>query len=119
MSIAQREFRRLVIERLDLVPLRFAVTLLASLTQVALVWLDVPVTINAASGRLAECRRLGVTLAAWHGGVRVPEREVRRGMIEGFTVELDDIAVASGVLGMTMVAVLPRGVRAASMKSLV
>ena len=50
--------------------------------------------------------------------MRVPQREIGKGVIKRFAIELDDVGISSLVIGVTMVAVLLRSIRLTPMKSL-
>jgi hypothetical protein len=76
-----------------------------------------PVTVDAASGGVAELYRLRVTVDARHRDMSVAKLEIRGRMIEGLATELYDVGISPLVIGMTMVAFLFRCLRTASMKS--
>jgi hypothetical protein len=108
---------RAVVEWLDLAPSRFAMATVAFFAKAPLVRIVRLMTVEAASGRLAEFCRRRVTAAARNRLVRVSELEIRRCMIECLAVQLDDVGASSLVIGMTMVAILLCGVRLTPMKT--
>jgi hypothetical protein len=114
----ERKLSLAVIERLDLTPYGFPVAIVAFLTKAPFVRILLLVTVEAAPGRLAELFRWGVTAGARHCLVRVPEFEIREGVIERLAVELDDVGISSLVIGMTVVAFLFCGIRLAPVKPL-
>jgi hypothetical protein len=59
-----------------------------------------------------------VAASALHGFVRIAQLKIRKGVIESFAVELDDVGVSPLVIGVTVGAILLRGIRLPSMKSL-
>ena len=118
VRLAEREFRRVMVEGFNFVPLCLTVTLFACFAEAPLVRLTVLVAIDAARGSVAEFYRLRMAVAAWNGDVGIPQSEVRECVIEGFSVKLYDISVPPHVIAVTMVAILLRSVRPASMKSL-
>jgi len=79
-------------------------TIFAGFSEAAPVRIIRLVTVEAASGRVAELHRLGVTAAARHGLVCVPEREIRKFVIERLAVELDDVGTSPLVIRMTVAA---------------
>ena len=58
-----------------------------------------------------------MTTGAWHRLVRIPQFEIREGVIERLAIEQDDIGISSLVIGMTMVAFLLCGIRLPTVKS--
>jgi hypothetical protein len=118
VSALKRKPRRVVVERLDPAPRGFAVASIAFFTKAPFVRINHLVAIEALSGCLAEFDRWGVTANARHSSVGIPEREIRKGVIECLAVQLDDIRFPSLVVGMTMVAFVLCGIRLAPMKSL-
>jgi hypothetical protein len=117
MSALKAELRPVVIERPDATPCRLAMTLVAGLPKPPLVRIARLVAIEAASGRVAEFCHLRVTLAAPHGPVGVPQLEIRRCVIEGLAVELDDVGIPPHVIRMTMGAFLCPCIRLAPVES--
>jgi len=118
MCALERELGLVVVVRFDATPCRLAVTTIAGFSQAPLVRLARLVTVEAASGRVAKFYRLRMTAAALHGFVRVPKLEVRKCMVEGFAIELDDIGIPPLVIAMTMGAFLLRGIRLTPVESL-
>ena len=55
-------------------------------------------TVEASSGRVAELYRLRMTADALHCFVRVAELEIRKSVIEGFTIEPDDVGISPLVI---------------------
>ena len=118
MRTLERKFSLAVVECLDLAPLGFTVAIVAFLAEAPFVRIVRLMTVQAASGRLAEFYLWRVTAGARHRLVCVPEPEIRERMIEGLAVELDDVGISSPVVGMAMVAFLFCGIRLAPVKSL-
>jgi len=118
VSALERKPRRVVVESLDPAPRGFAVASIAFFAEAAFVRINRLVTVEALSGCLAEFDRGCVTAGARNCSVGVPEREIRKGMIECLAVQLDDVRFPSLVIGMTMVAFIFCGIRLAPMKSL-
>jgi hypothetical protein len=114
----ERKLGLAVVERLDLAPRGFTVAIVAFFTKAPLVRILLLVTIEAASRRLAELDRWRVTAGARHGLVRVPEFEIREGMIERLAIKLDDVGITSLVIGVTVVAFLFGGIRLTTVKPL-
>ena len=75
-------------------------------------------TIEAASGRVAEFYCLRVAAATLHDFVSVAQLEIRKSVIEGFAIELDDIGVSPLVIGVAMGAVLLCCIRLSPVESL-
>ena len=118
MCTLERKSGLVVVERLGLAPLGFTMTIVAFLAKVPLMRIVRLMTVGATSRRLAEFYRWYVTAGARHCLVRVPEFEIREGVIERLAVELDDVGISSLMVGMAMVAFLFCGIRSAPMKSL-
>ncbi len=118
VSALERKSGRVVVERLDPAPRGFAVAIIASFAKAPFMRVNRLVTVEAASARLAEFHRWRVAAGARHRSVRVAKREVREGVIERLTVQLDDVGLSSLVIGMTMVAFGFRGIGLAPVKSL-
>jgi hypothetical protein len=114
----ERKPGRVMVELLDLAPGGFAVAIVAFFAQAPFVGINSLVTVEAASGRLAEFDRWRMTTGARHCSVGIPKREIRKGMIECLAVQLDDVRFPSLVIGMTMVAFSFGRIRLVSMKSL-
>jgi len=117
MCALEREFGLVMIERLDTTPRRLGMTIVTCLSKVALVRIVRLVTVEAASGRVAELYILQMTAAARHGFVGIAQLEIRKGVVEGFAIELDDVGVSSLVIGMAVGAVLFCGILLSRMKS--
>jgi hypothetical protein len=98
----ERKPGRVVIERLDLTPCDFAVAIVAFVAKAPLVGIFRLVTVKAASGRVTEFYCWCVAPGARHRLVGIPELKIREEMIEGLAVQLDNVGVASLVIGMTM-----------------
>lgn len=118
VCLVERKSGRVMVEGFDLAPNRFAVALVARLSQSSLVRIIFLVAIEAARRSVAELCRLWMATSARNGDVRVPQRKIRECVIEGFSVKPNDISVAPHVIAVTMVAILFPGIRPASMKSL-
>jgi hypothetical protein len=116
MCSLEREFRPIVVKWLDAEPCRLGMTFVARLPQASFMGIIGLVTVEAASGGVAEPCRLGVAVAAWHSDVCVAKREVRTRVIERLAVQLDDVGISSLVIRMTMVAFLLRRLGIAPMK---
>jgi hypothetical protein len=86
MCSLEREFRAAVVERLDVMPCRLAMTIVAGVPKTPLMRIVRLVTVEAASGRVAELYCLRVTVDAPHCLVCVPELEIRKRVIEGLPV---------------------------------
>jgi hypothetical protein len=71
MCSPEREFRPLVVKRLDAEPCRLGMTIPARFPQAPLMRINGLVTLEAASGRVAELYRLRVTVDARHRGMGV------------------------------------------------
>ena len=74
-------------------------------------------TVKAASGRIAEFYRLRVTAAALHSLVSIAQLKIRKGVVERFAIELDDIGVSALVIGVAVGAFLLCGILLSRMKS--
>ena len=109
--------RRAVVECLDHAPIGLTVAAVAFFAEARLMRVIGLVTIEAPPRRLSEFYRWGVTTGAWHRPVRVPQLEIRKGVIERLAIEQDDIGISSLVIGMTMVAFLLCGIRLPTVKS--
>lgn len=95
----QREAGGIVVEA-GLCPRGFRVAILAALSEMAIVCVLLPVTVEAAAGNLAQLLPGGVTGLARCETVGSLERVVRLCVIEGVGVEADGIEVAALVLGV-------------------
>jgi hypothetical protein len=117
MCALERKPRAVVVERLDATPCCLAMTVVARLAKTPLMWIVGLVTIETTSGGVAEFYRLRVTIDARHYLVCVPELEIRKRVIEGLTVQLDNVGVSPHVIRMTMGALLFRCIRLTPVKS--
>jgi hypothetical protein len=108
----------IVVERFDTTPYRLAVTIVARFPEAALVRIVLLMTVEAASRRVAELYLLRVTVAALHGFVSVPQLKIRKRVIEGLAIELDDVEVSPLMIGVTMGAILFHCIRLSPVKSL-
>lgn len=117
MRALQRELGFVVVEGLDATPYGFAMTIVARFPQPSLMRIIGLMTIEAASGSIAELHFLYVTAAALHGLVSVPKLEIRKCVIECLTVEQEDVGIPSRVIGVALGAVLFGGIRLTPMKS--
>lgn len=107
-----------MVERLDSTPCRLAVAILACFPQPSFMRITRLVTIDAPLAGIAELFRRLVTSIAWNGLVRVPQRKVRKAVIEGLPIELDNVGISSLVIGVTLGAIMSRGIRLTPVKSL-
>jgi hypothetical protein len=118
VSALERKPRCVVVECLDPAPRGFAVASIAFFTKPPFMRINRLVTVEALPGCLAEFHRCCMTAGARHCSVGIPKREIRKGMIERLTVQLDDVRFPSLMVSMTMVAFIFRGIRLTPMKSL-
>jgi len=118
MRVAERKLRGVVIERLGAAPFSLAVAFVARIAQPALVRILCLMTVNAAPWRIAKFGLPGMTAVALHRDMRVMQREIRKGVIEGFAVEQDNVGFATLVIRVAMIAVPLGGIRLTSVKSL-
>ncbi len=118
VGLAEREFGCTVVERLGVLPIGLSMTLVARLPQAPLVRIGRLVTIDATSRRITEFCGRCVATPTRHRFVRALQGKIRGRVIEGFPVELNDIAIAPDVVDMAMAAVLLRRIEPASMQSL-
>jgi hypothetical protein len=116
MGALEREFRPIMVKRLDAEPRRLAMTFVACFPQTPFVRILGLVTIEAATGGVAEPYGLRVAAAARHCDMGVAKLEARDRVIEGLAVQLDDVGISALVIRMTMVAFLLRRLRIAPMK---
>jgi hypothetical protein len=114
----QRKLGFVVVERLRAVPCGFAMTIVARFSEAPLVAIIRLMTIEAASGGVAELYILCMTAVALHGFVGVPELEIRRCVIECLTVEQDDVSISPLMVSVTTGAFLFCGIRLTSVKPL-
>jgi len=97
-------------------PCRLAMATVARFPETSLMRIGRLMTVEAASGRVAELYRLRVTTDALHGLVGVPELEIRKCVIERLAIQQDDIGVPPLVIGMTVGAFLFHCVRLTPVK---
>ena len=105
MSSLQGKFGLAVIERLDLLPHRFAVASLAFFAEVSLMRLGLLMAIDTEAGSLAEGDFGQMAALALNVLVGVFKGEVREGMIEDLPIKLDDVRAPSLVIGMAASAI--------------
>jgi hypothetical protein len=115
---SQRKLGLVVIVRLHLTPCGFAMAIVARFPQTPLMWIDRLVTIEAASGSIAELYVLRVTAVALHRLVSFSKLEIRECVIERLTIKEDDVGVPSLVIGVTNGAFLFRRISLTPVKSL-
>ena len=89
-----------MIERLDLLPHRFAVAGVAFFTEVSLMRLDFLMAIDTQARRLAERDLGGMAALALDVLMGVFEGIVRERMIESLSIKLDDVRATPFVIGM-------------------
>jgi hypothetical protein len=118
MCTLEREFGLVMIERFDATPCRLAMAALAYFPKATLVRIIRLMAVEAAPRRIAKLHRLHMTAAALHGFVSVTQLEIRKSVIEGFTIELDDVGVSPLVIGVAAGAVLLCCIRLPPVKSL-
>src|SRR5215510_2898597 len=111
------EFRFAVVEWLDAAPAILAMATVALLTEPLLVRVLRLVTVVAASRGAAERHRRGVASVTAYCLVAAFEFEIGGDVIEGLTIELNDIGVAALVIGMTILAIFAQGVHVAAVKA--
>lgn len=107
-----------MVERLDATPCRLAVAILACFPQPSLMRIIRLVAVDASLAGVSEFFRRPVTSIARNGLVRVPQRKIREAVIEGLPIELDDIGISPLVIGVTLGAIMFRGIRLTPVKSL-
>jgi hypothetical protein len=117
MCTLERELRAAVVERFDAKPCRLAVTIVACFPKTPLMRIVRLVTVEAASGRVAKLCRLRVTVDARYCRVGVPEIEIRKRVIEGLAVELDNVGTSALMICVTMGTFLFRCIRLTPVKS--
>lgn len=113
----KRKLGLIVIEHLHAMPRRFAVTVVARLSETPFMRIVRLVTIEAASGRVSKLYRWCVTAGALHGLVCVPELKIRKRVVERLAVELDDIGISPLMISVAMGAFLLRGIQLTPVKS--
>jgi hypothetical protein len=107
-----------MIERLDALPCRLDMAILARLSKVPLVPIAGLMTLETAAGCLAELGCLLMTGVAFHGFMPITQLKIRKGVIESLAIELDDVGVSPLVIGVTMGALVLRRVRLPPVKPL-
>ena len=111
------EFRFAVVEWLDTAPAILAMATVALLTEPLLVRVLRLVTVVAASRGAAERHRRGVASVTAYCLVAAFEFEIGGDVIEGLTIELNDIGVTAFVISMAVLAFLAQGIRVAAVKT--
>jgi hypothetical protein len=117
MCTLERELRPVVVEWLDATPCRPVMTVVARFPKAPLMRIVRLVTVEAASGRVAEFYRLRVTVDAPYCLVCVPELEIRERVIESLAVQLDDVGISPLMICMTMAALRFHCIRLTPVKS--
>jgi hypothetical protein len=117
MCTLERELRAAVVERFDAKPCRLAVTIVACFPKTPLMRIVRLVTVEAASGRVAKLCRLRVTVDARYCLVGAPEIEIRKRVIEGLAVKLDNVGISALMICVTMGTFLFRCIRLTPVKS--
>ena len=100
----ERKLGRVVIERLDLAPCDFAVAIVAFLAKAPLVRIFRLMTVETAPSGLSVLRVPCVAAVATCTPVGADQCEVGECMVEGFTVQLDDVERAPFVFGVARLA---------------
>lgn len=118
VGLVEREFGCTVVEGLGVVPFSFTMTFVTRFAQAPLMRIGRLVTINATPRRTTEFCGRGVAAPARHRFVRALQDKIRERMIEGFPVELNDIAITPDMVDMAMAAVLLHRIEPPSMQSL-
>jgi hypothetical protein len=118
MCTLERERRLVVVERFDLGPCGLAMTIVAGFPKTSLMRIVRLVTIEAATGRVAELCRLRVTADARYCLMCVPERKIRQFVIERLAVQLDDVGISPHMVCMAMIAFLSFCIQLTPVKSL-
>jgi hypothetical protein len=111
MRPLEPELGLVMVERFDALPRPFSVAIVTCLSKASLVRIIRLMTVEAASGRVAKLYILQMTAAARHGFVGITQLEIRKGVVEGFAIELDDVGVSSFVIGVAVSAFLLRRIR--------
>lgn len=105
MCSDQREPRFRMVERLDAAPCVLLVAALASRAKLGPVRIGTLVTIHTLLRGAAELRACEVAPFAWSRLVAAAKLEARESMVEDLAIKLNDIGVATLVLGMARTAV--------------
>jgi len=111
MCALKRELGLVVVERFDPRPCCLSMTVVARFPKATLVRIDHLVTVEAAPRGIAELYILQMTAAARHGFVGIAQLEIRKGVVEGFAIEQDDVGVSSLVIGVAVGATLLCSIR--------
>jgi hypothetical protein len=117
MRALQRKPGPIVVEGLDATPRDLGMTIVAGLAKSTFVPIVRLVAVEAASRRVAKLYRLPMATVALHCFVRVFQLEIRKCMIEGLAVELDDVGISPLVIGVAMAAILRPRVRLPAVKA--
>jgi hypothetical protein len=112
------ELGLVVVVRFDATPRRLAMAALAYFSKATLVRIIRLMAVEAAPRRIAKLHRLHMTAAALDGFVRIPQLEIRKGVIECFTIELHDVGISPLVIGVTMCALQLCRIRLSPVESL-
>ena len=115
----QRKLRLVVIKWLGLLPFDHGMTIVAALTQSALMRFDLLVTFSAKRRGLAKPGVLAVATVTGHAPVGIDQFEICKIMVEGLAVELTNVGTTTLVLGMTTIARFARGRPIQTMEPLV
>jgi hypothetical protein len=114
----QRKLGLVVVESLHATPCGLAMTIVARFPQAPLMRIVRLMTIEAASGGVAELHVLCVTAVASHCLVSIPKCEIRKCVIECLAVEQEDVGISPLVIGVTASAFLFRCIGLTPVKSL-
>jgi hypothetical protein len=106
VRLVEWEFGRTVVEGFDAAPFGLVMALFAGFPQSALVRIASLVATDAASRRVAEFCRRCMTAAAGDRHMGVLQHEIRVGVVEDFSIELDDISIAPQMITVAAAAVL-------------
>jgi hypothetical protein len=91
----------------------------AFFTQMAFMGFDLLVAIKTKAWRLAERNFRKVAPLTWDVFMGAIEPKIRKGMVEGLPIELNDVGATSFVIGMAALAVRLRRIGVQSMESFV
>jgi len=106
MRALEPEFRLFVVESLDPTPHCLEVAIVARLPKTPFVRIARFMTIEAAPPGGGIFRGLRMTVAARYRCVRVPEREIRKPVIEGLWIKQENVGISSLMIRVAMVAFL-------------
>ncbi len=98
MGAVELEPRPIVVVGLDAQPSFFGMATRALLAESPLVRIARPVTTDAVGRCGAKFGRLHMAALTAHRGVSPLELEIREGVVDGVSIELDDIGVSSLVI---------------------